>query len=58
MKKTTMQIGGATVTIIDKSSHAERTERLRKPLADFYNRIQKEERKNETNKKKTQTVGH
>lgn len=53
-----MQIGGATVTIIDKSSHAERTERLRKPLADFYNRIQKEERKNETNKKTTPSVGH
>ena len=58
MTETTMQIGGATVTIIDKSSHAERTERLRKPLADFYRRIQKEVKENEKNKTQTQTVGH
>ena len=58
MEKQTYIFGGATVTIVDKSSHAERTKRLRKPLEAFYLNILKEEKKHEeNNKKKTPSVG-
>lgn len=57
MRTTTHTIGGATVTIIDKSSDVERQNRLRKPLETFYLNILKEERQHEKDKKKIETVG-
>ena len=58
MEKQTYIFGGATVTIVDKSSDVERQTRLRKPLEAFYLNILKEEKKHEeNNKKKTQTLG-
>lgn len=59
METTTYIIGGTTVTIVDRSSHADRTERLRKPLEAFYLNILKEERKQheKDNKEKIETMG-
>lgn len=44
MKEFNYQINGAKITVIDKSSHEERKQRLEKPLQKFFTTVEREKR--------------